>query len=756
MNASAIAGNAPLHLDDGRAIWRVVSGTVQVFGVPTESGRAVGARNFLFELTAPALLFAADGAPAGMTLLAVAVGAARVVRGERHDHSALSLSHAELTAALDRWVLALAVPRAQSMPRPRRWLELSPGRGWLAADGQGLTCAAGVLWAGTPEDRARFLGSPALPAMHGNELAPIGPGVWLTAVGDASVDAITTADLFATPDGWRHLDRFHESVTRLVLLRLAAARHQERARLVARADREESARAGSYAQLLSAFVSPGDAPLPPSSDPLWAAARLVWRAAGVTPATTEDVPLEDSGPEGVLRLTEIAGVRYRAITLEHGWWRADAGPLLGALAGAGRPVALLPAGAGRYDLVDPHAGTRRPVTAEVAQEISPRAFMFYAALPFRALGFADLLAHGVTLEDPDLRRLLAYTGLAAVVGLVPPVLTSTLVDSVIPGADLPRLAQVSIALLIGALSVAGLELVRGVAVVRLEGRISAALQSGLWDRLLSLPVDFFRRFSAGELAERANAVNRVRELAGVAAVSALLSGAFAAASTVLLFYYAPKLAALAAAALVLLIAATAYLSRARVLAMTEVTRRSGQLAGLVLQIVSGVAKLKVAGAEDRAFLRWSGPFADLMAEQLRADRLSAAATVFLAVFPVVTTAGIFGLAAHEMEGGASVTPGDFVAFLAAFTGIVAATSQVVTASLSALAAIPLMERARPILEAIPEVDLSRADPGELVGAVRVEHVSFRYRADGPLVLDDVSFEAQPGDFVALVGPSGSG
>jgi ABC-type bacteriocin/lantibiotic exporter with double-glycine peptidase domain len=70
--------------------------------------------------------------------------------------------------------------------------------------------------------------------------------------------------------------------------------------------------------------------------------------------------------------------------------------------------------------------------------------------------------------------------------------------------------------------------------------------------------------------------------------------------------------------------------------------------------------------------------------------------------------------------------------------------------------IPTWERAKPILDAVPEFDLDKPDPGELTGRIEVSHLTFRYTEDGPLILDDVSLEARPGQFIALVGPSGAG
>ena len=68
----------------------------------------------------------------------------------------------------------------------------------------------------------------------------------------------------------------------------------------------------------------------------------------------------------------------------------------------------------------------------------------------------------------------------------------------------------------------------------------------------------------------------------------------------------------------------------------------------------------------------------------------------------------------------------------------------------------LWERGRPIVVTTPERDTGQVEPGRLTGKVALEHVTFRYQEHGPIILDNVSLHAEPGEFIALVGQSGGG
>jgi ABC-type bacteriocin/lantibiotic exporter with double-glycine peptidase domain len=127
------------------------------------------------------------------------------------------------------------------------------------------------------------------------------------------------------------------------------------------------------------------------------------------------------------------------------------------------------------------------------------------------------------------------------------------------------------------------------------------------------------------------------------------------------------------------------------------------------------------------------------------------------------TIGLFAWASAGLDptgdvptGGVELSTGKFLAFSTAFGIFISGATSLSLTLIEVLEIIPLWQRAQPILTAQIEVDSQKGDPGKLTGRICLDRVSFRYREDGPLILEDVTVEAYPGEFVALVGPSGSG
>jgi NHLM bacteriocin system ABC transporter ATP-binding protein len=225
----------------------------------------------------------------------------------------------------------------------------------------------------------------------------------------------------------------------------------------------------------------------------------------------------------------------------------------------------------------------------------------------------------------------------------------------------------------------------------------------------------------------------------------------------LLFFYSWQLALIAVVVALINIVVTIVSGILTLRQVRPLLERQGKLSGVVVQLINGVTKLRVAGAESRAFAYWGKEYRQQLSLILRTQGIEDNMAVINKILPAITTAALFWFAItllKQSQGGLST--GTFLAFNAAFGTFIGGVTSLSTTVIDVLQVLPLWKRAEPILSAIPEVDVNKSDPGRLVGKLTVDHVIFRYRDDGALTLDDVSIQADPGQFIALVGPSGSG
>jgi NHLM bacteriocin system ABC transporter ATP-binding protein len=754
-----LAGNAPLRLDSSPEVWFVEAGSAEVFAVP---GGGEGPRIHLCSV-APGQLLCGFQETAAASLLAVGhagTSLRRLPADRLRELARDPETAADLAARLDGWLAGLleGISRAAG---PKVFAELRPGTEiHLAEAGKAARPQEGVAWVRHLQGSSRLLGEAEL-ALSDGELFPVPDGLWLVSDGEARISALGTRDLLTGEGLWPGLARFHELCLRYVALQGEKVERQDRERLERRLDLDRSSLRSAYARLASVLLPTDDAGagLHAGSDPLLAACTLVGQTQGIAIRTRADAPVGGKLEDRLTQICAASRVRSRRVILRDDWWRRDNGPLVGFLSldpeqKDKRPVALLPVSAKAYEMADPAAGTRVRVDAAIAESLSGDAHMFYPPLPERPLTKGDLLRATFAGRRDDILTILLMGAVGGFLGMLVPILTGQLFGNVIPGADRGQLLQITLALIVAALSGSIFQLTRSIAVLRLGGKADGRVQAAVWDRLLSLPVTFFRKYTVGDLANRSLGVNAIREMLTGNVLTLLLGAVFSVFSFALLFYYSWRLALIATALVLLLSGVTAGLVYLQIRHQRALLDLQGKIASLLFGLINGIAKLRVAGAEARAYARWAERFAEQRRRTLAAQRVANVQTAYNAVYGVLTSLIIFAVVGYAST--ETMPIGEFLAFSAAFGQFLAATLSLVSAFSSVLTMVPIYERLSPILETVPEVDESKAEPGDLAGEIEFSHVSFRYQGDGPLILDDVSFRAGPGEFIALVGPSGAG
>jgi NHLM bacteriocin system ABC transporter ATP-binding protein len=474
--------------------------------------------------------------------------------------------------------------------------------------------------------------------------------------------------------------------------------------------------------------------------------------------TSEDSSQGSASLEAIARASQL---RLRRIRLTNTWWQYDGGPLLAYTQEDHRPVALLPISATRYALFDPVSRTRTPVSGVLAATLASDAYVLYRPLPSTISRLPGLLRFGLKGCGKNL-FIAGLTGLAVtLLGMLMPHAMSLLVDKAIPDADRALVLQLGVALLAVAGGQALLQLAQGFALLRQQTAAGAAIQTALWDRLLQLPPAFFRQYASGDLHARVSVVSSIQQKVNETLLRTLFTSVWTLLNLGLMCYYSMTLALVAGGVAVVAALITACAGMLTARQVRPLQQLSGTLLGMVVQLINGVAKIRVAGAEERAFASWGNAFSLQQTLLRRLQRIADTLTVLNTVLPTLATALLFGCAlgiwqSDAAPGRPGLTPGIFLAFHAAFGTFLAGVTTLSNTLIEVWEVVPLWERARPIVMAIPEVDRNLADPGKLTGKLALDHVTFRYQARGPTVLHDISIQAEPGEFIALVGPSGSG
>jgi NHLM bacteriocin system ABC transporter ATP-binding protein len=764
-DADAFETRTTFSLSDSTATWFVRSGVLEVFAVSAANRNAPGALRALFSVTAGQAAF---GVPAAVdvTLVARRSRETEVVRcpfGDVRGVEPFASGPDDHVALLADWIAALSRAAAGDLvPKNLGWLEQG-AQLTIEDTARPLSSKPSLVWVRQHAGQSRFLGRAEAVIKDGPALFPVSRHAWIEAAPNSAlsvVDSVPALDEREVRDG---LVAFYSTVFACIAANLKKVDERERQRFRSRADADARAVRAALRDLASPLRHDADRAVVATGaesfdTPLMRACRVIGRALGVTMIPHPDMVRGRPIRNPAMSIAQASGLRYRVVALKERWLTRSSEPLLAFRDEDRRPVALLPRGARRgYLMYEPDTETMTPLDAREAATLNPFAFMFYRPFSRTALTLRDLLAFSFGECRRELLLIVAVSVATGGLALLTPYVTGVVFDSIIPNGQRRELVTVAALLVVAALVTGLFNLARGFAVLRLQGKLSLSLQAALWDRLLSLPLPFFRQYAAGDLAQRSIAFTQMRTLLSGPTLSALLSGVFSVFSFGQLFYISPRLAVIATLLTVIAVAVTLTAGLRQLRLGRRMSEIAGRISGMVVEFIGGIAKLRIAGAEQRAFVLWVRQFASQKREDFKVRGVGTWLAVFNSIYIVMCTAVLF-FANSGVEGWRddTLSTGGFLAFMAAFNQFTASGLGMGAAVVGVSNAIPLYERARPILSTLPESTVAQAQPGELSGEVEAHHLVFRYNPDAPLVLRDVSFHIRQGEYVAFVGPSGCG
>ena len=576
------ASESLLSVHDPELAWLVESGSIDLFLIEIRSGTAAGPRHHVLRLFAGQAAFGLEAPSTGTPYLLFAVPSPdarlRPIPVRRLKEPDVSgADHPGVSRLMDEWIDAVSDAISPAVS-PKTFIVLQAGNQHKI---RSQSCAAtnrNVVWVQHVQGSSKFLGNDSIPLAEDGGFFPLSISSWIESDAGATLDCIDTSIYLQRDADWSGFSRFQKLL--LPLLEQRVHRRDEEAHDRRRAMRnfDRNLMQAALKRLAGSLNRKKD----PSeleeidSDPLVAACQIAGASAGITIIGPTGGAASYGSRDPINNIARASKIRVRKVLLRGSWWKEDHGALVGFRNEGRLPLALVPVRNG-YEWHDPSSGEKGRVHPKMALELDPSAYYFYRAFPDKKLTERDVLLFGIHNCNREIRILLTAGILVGIIGLLTPTLTSHLFNQIIPGAQRTQLMQMGGLLVAGAFGTWMFEITRNLALLGIEGKMGLALQAAVWDRLLSLPVSFFRDYNAGDLADRTNGIDAIRSILTGTVSNSVISGLFSIFNLALMLYYSWRLTLVALALLLIAAAVTYYNGKLQTRKFRLMSNISGQV-----------------------------------------------------------------------------------------------------------------------------------------------------------------------------------
>ena len=468
---------------------------------------------------------------------------------------------------------------------------------------------------------------------------------------------------------------------------------------------------------------------------------------------SREVPeeLEDMN-EQLEYLMRPYGIMRRSVILESGWYKDAIGAMLGIRKDNGTVVALIPSGFSGYEYFDLESGKYIKVKKSNEDLFEDEAIAFYKPFPLKSITIKDLIVYiAQVLSVSDYVAIALATLAVSLLGMLTPKINNILFSVVVSSGSVRLLIGIAIFAICLSLTSLIISSVKSLISARINTKLSISIEAATMMRLMSLPADFFKNYSSGELQERAGNISSLCDMLVSTILNTGLTSAFSLIYIYQIFVYAPGLVipSLIITFITIIFFVVSALMQMKI--SVKQMELGGKESGMTYALISGVQKIKLAGAEKRAFARWANLYAERISYSYNPP-------AFLKLNPVISSAiSLTGtLVMYYMAVKTGVSVAEYYAFNTAYGMVSGAFMSLSSIALTFAQIKPILERVKPLLDAKPEISEGKQVITRLSGAVEMNNVSFRYNESMPNVIDNLSLKIRPGQYVAIVGKTGCG
>ena len=341
--------------------------------------------------------------------------------------------------------------------------------------------------------------------------------------------------------------------------------------------------------------------------------------------------------------------------------------------------------------------------------------------------------------------------------LVSPLFFQVVIDKVLVHRSLSTLDVLVTGLVTISLFETVLGILRTYVFAHTTNRIDVELGARLFRHLLALPIAYFQARRVGDSVARVRELENIRNFLTSSALTLVVDLFFTSVFIFVMLAYSPFLTFIVLASFPFYIAISALatpLFRSR---LNEKFERGAENQAFLVESVTGIETLKSMAVEPQMQRRWEEQLAGYVTASFRVLSLNNTASQLVQfINKLVIAAVLYYGAKLVIHGG--LTVGELVAFNLLAGRVSAPVLRLAQLWQDFHQARLSIARLGDILNTAPEPihNSVQTTLPAIRGDIAFDHVTFRYRVDGPPILHDVSFRLPAGQVVGIVGPSGSG
>ncbi|MEL7563596.1 MAG: ATP-binding cassette domain-containing protein [Dehalobacterium sp.] len=450
-------------------------------------------------------------------------------------------------------------------------------------------------------------------------------------------------------------------------------------------------------------------------------------------------------------ILSASGLAKRDIELEGKWWNSFSGPLVAKTEEYGYMVLVKSLSAG-YRYYDPKINKMRKVSKENYAMFGKTAAYFYKPLPPESLRIWVLLRFLLSsVSFLDTAAMVLAVAMSALFGLVLPIVSKYVYEIIIPSGNYHDILPVFMLLMGIALSSFVLAAAKRLSAEGIICKAKLAFESATFYRLLHLPYHFFKAYPSGELANYVCSVGFLCEAFLSVILTIVITAIFSCAYLIQIKMLVPELfpptllILLVLGLLIVLFVWYEYRLQKRNLKL------SAELFGFVNQMIKGIEKIKLCGAEIFVFAQWAKGY-NKKIKIFHGKRI-----FFLieeAVFTVIVSLG--ALLFYYEASKRNISASSFIAFSIAYMAVVTVMVKLVQTAKEISVILPIVNSIMPIYQLESEGKAGKRKIIEPKGNIQIHNLSFAYENNDNPIINNISLEIKKDEYVGIVGETGCG